>query len=141
MHPVESAQAVGNWRDWRALHELPTVDFMNRLLKHRDKHACVKAVTVLKFHSADRANSYALRSADEQVLHWNLVQRDADFLMREVLQVVECQMVGTQPPKLPQSKAPEVAPPGWQIEQWRRMRGLEAMLPDVRDNSLKTGES
>ena len=31
MHPVESALAVGNWRDWRTLHELPTVEFMHRL--------------------------------------------------------------------------------------------------------------
>ena len=102
-------------------------------MKRRSKHGNVKAVTVLKFHSADRANSYRLKSAEEQVRHWDLIRHDREFLARELLGVIECQMVGAEPPKLAPEPPPPVVPPGWQIEQWRRMRGLEPMPPEARD--------
>jgi glycosyltransferase involved in cell wall biosynthesis len=127
MHPLESARAAGSWRDWRSLRELPTRDFIERLMRYRDRWAGLKAVTVLKFNSADRAGSYRLQSAEEQTRYWELVRNDPGFLARELLAVIECQMLGMEPPRLPQEPTPADPPPGWQIAQWRRMRGLDPM--------------
>jgi glycosyltransferase involved in cell wall biosynthesis len=125
MHPLEAGLAIGNWRDWRTLQQTPPLDFIERLMRHRGRRGSVKAVTVLKFNSADRANCYRLQSAEEQTRYWDLVRNDPGLLARELLGVIECQMAGIGPPLLPQEPPPAEPPPGWQIAQWRRMRGLD----------------
>jgi glycosyltransferase involved in cell wall biosynthesis len=126
IHPTATALAVGNWSDWRELDELPTVDFIRRLERWRGRHDTVKSVTVLKFNSADRRDSYRRQSAAEQEAYWAQVREGGPaFLIRELLGAIECQLLQASPPKLPQEERPAAAPPGWQINQWRKMRGLE----------------
>ena len=46
----------------------------------------------------------------------------------ESMAATACHAVGKPRPVLAQPDKPADAPPGWQIEQWRRMRGLAPML-------------
>lgn len=129
MHRVDAARAIGGWLNWLDLKELPTLNFIRRLIGHRDALRTIQEVTAVKFNSGDRKNCYLEKRADEQIRFLDLIRHDRNWLQRELLQALYCVMSGMQAPKIPHAPMPVDAPPGWQIEQWRLIRGLEAMIP------------
>lgn len=128
MHTLAAARAVGGWRDWRTCEGLPTQDFFQRLRALNGRWRSRPEATALKFHSADRPGSYRLGTAAEQQLYLNLMRSDPDLRSRETARALACRSRGEQPPKVALPPQPADAPPGWRIEQWRRIRGLEPML-------------
>jgi glycosyltransferase involved in cell wall biosynthesis len=128
MHTAQAGRAVGGWRDWRLCEELPTQDFFRRLRALNGRWRSVPEATAFKFHSADRPDSYRLGTAAEQQLHLDLMRSDPGLRHREVMAALTCQSLGEQPPKAAMPPKPANAPPGWKIEQWRRIRGLAPML-------------
>jgi glycosyltransferase involved in cell wall biosynthesis len=136
IHTAEAARAAGGWRDWRetdARERLPTQDFFRRLRALRGRFRTVPEATAFKFHSADRPGSYRHRSAEEQQAYAVLMRSDPDLRHREVMRAILCRALGEQPPKVAHPPRPADAPAGWQIEQWRRIRGLHPML-DLGDS-------
>ncbi len=128
MHTKAVAEAAGGWRKWRELDGVPTVDFFERVRRQTHNHAVVPRVTCLKFHSADRLNSYLTKDASEQQAWYARMKQDPDLRHREMALAFALRSAKVPVPKLKQPKKPKQAPPGWQIEQFRRLRGLPAML-------------
>jgi hypothetical protein len=129
MHTAAAARAVGGWRDWRRCEALPTQDVFHRLRALNGRWRSLAQATALKLHSADRPGSYRLGTAMEQQHYLALMQSGpAGLRCRELDQALACQDRGEQPPKIALPPMPADAPPGWKIEQWRRIRGLAPML-------------
>lgn len=128
MHTAKAAADAGGWIDWRETHRIPTLDFFNRVRSVRNRFAVVSSVTALKFHSGDRLNSYASKDASEQAFWASRMKNDLNLRLRETMTAIACQAMHEQPQKLLMPEKPKQPPPGWQIEQWRRMRGLRPML-------------
>ena len=128
MHTAEAARAVGGWIDWRELDEVPTVHFLQRLLRRRRAIRVVRDVTVVKFHSGDRVGCYRSKAANEQAAWAARMRADPQLRYRELLAAYQCLRYGVEPPKVAHPPKPAEAPPGWQIEQWRRIRGLQPMI-------------
>jgi glycosyltransferase involved in cell wall biosynthesis len=123
IHRRDVVDEVGVWRDFRTIVDQPDVDFVNRVMA-RFGLAHSYALTVCKFSSAWRRDSYRLRRDDEQRLYAARIQRERMFVERELAAFVRLRI--TRPPKvLPElDPEPEVVPPGWHVSQLRRIRGL-----------------
>jgi hypothetical protein len=89
----------------------------------------VKALTVFKFNSAYRLNSYVEKPSHEQERYLHRIATERGFVWRELAAVAPVLIrsifhsTTERLPRLPPT--PEVPPPGWQVTQYRRIRGLE----------------
>lgn len=141
MHTPELARAIGGWRDYRTLQMLPDLEFITRAYDHGKRFAPVNALTVFKFPSAWRPNSYRDKRSDEQAEYARRIQSEPEFLNRELMDIVTAYVLNKPqwPPhiKLERLPAGQAEPPGWTVEQWRRIRGLEPrQLPGFRQMPL-----
>jgi glycosyltransferase involved in cell wall biosynthesis len=127
MHRTNRAREVGGWRDWRTVYEQPQTDFFRRLLGRRTEPLTLGELTVVKFHSAHRPNSYVERRADEQAAYFARIQLEPDFRYRELLAAVYTMARRQRPREFVQR--PEILSPGWEVAQFRRLRGLEQKAP------------
>jgi glycosyltransferase involved in cell wall biosynthesis len=123
LHRRAVVETVGGWRDYRTLVEPPDREFVERVIAHVGI-AHSQALTVCKFSSAWRKDSYRLRRDDEQREYVRRIARERTFVERELLAHTWLRL--RRPPKtLPDlGPTPEVVPPGWHVTQWRRIRGL-----------------
>lgn len=128
MHRNSAGIAAGGWDDWRETHEIPTQDFFRRLRELQGGFAVLGEVTAMKFHSGDRRKSYSMGQADEQAYVLAQIQNDHQWLANQLAVAALCDSLKLTPTKLPQPQRPADAPFGWQIEQWRRMRGLPPLI-------------
>ncbi len=128
LHSKAVAEAAGGWAQWRKFDGVPTLDFFERLRNQTHNHAVVPRITCLKFHSADRRNSYRLKDASEQRSWYQRMKDDPDLRHREMATAMALRYAKVPIPRLQQPDKPIDARPGWQIEQYRRLRGLEPML-------------
>jgi glycosyltransferase involved in cell wall biosynthesis len=136
VHRREAGLAIGGWRDWRTLEGVPTQDFFFRLSQARSRHGFVPWVSSLKFHSADRPNSYVTRTADEQAAWLERMRTDPHLRHRLLAQAAVSQSLGHEPPGKTRLKTLKNPPPGWQIEQYRLARGLPPMLDLGRETEV-----
>jgi glycosyltransferase involved in cell wall biosynthesis len=125
MHRTDIGRRAGGWRDWKLLYQTPPSDFWERILSLDARLLTLSEITVVKFHSAARKNSYIEQLSGEQANYFQRIQAEPDFLYRELLQVLHGQARGLKvvrflPPR------PLDAKPGWLIDQYRQIRGLEA---------------
>ena len=131
MHKREVVKQTGGWRDYRTLRIPPDHEFVSRVYAYRGQFATVNALTVFKFNSAWRHNSYREKPCHEQTAYLQRIRSETDFLSTELLAITRAYVLHkTQPPiniKMPD--LPEALPPGWMVEQWRRIRGLEPNEP------------
>lgn len=128
LHTAAAAREVGGWTNWRETTEVPTHHFFRKLFKLRHAFGVVPHITALKFHSGDRLNSYSLKDGSEQARFASLIAGDPSLRYREAMVALACGCLGETSPKLAQPSIPSNPLPGWQIEQWRRMRGLPPMI-------------
>jgi Glycosyl transferase family 2 len=124
MHRTETARQLGGWRDWRTLNKPPMLDFFERMIGPDQQFVTVPAVTVIKFHSAERSESYRKQHSHEQAAYFERLSTEPAFLPDELLKALDAQARGWQPVRLLTQHAPPNAPPGWYINQLRRVRGL-----------------
>jgi glycosyltransferase involved in cell wall biosynthesis len=122
MHKRSAGKDVGGWRDWRETVRPPDTDFVWRLHEAGKRFSRVRALTVLKFASALRANSYRDNRFDEQA---GAIRRidGRGFVAREVLTAVAMaplRSYGKRPAI--DSRAEDV--PGGVMREYRRIRGL-----------------
>ena len=90
------------------------------------------ALTVCKFPSGLRRDSYITRRDDEQRLYAVRMARERAFVEREMLAFLWLYL--RRPPQsLPAlDPTPDDVPPGWYVSQLRRIRGLPDLPPDAR---------
>jgi glycosyltransferase involved in cell wall biosynthesis len=127
MHRADRAREIGGWRDWRTVYEQPQTDFFRRLLGRKMEPLTIRELTVVKFHSALRPNSYVEKRSAEQAAYFGRIQSEPDFRYRELLEAAYTTSRRQRPRELVQR--PEILTPGWQVTQFRQLRGLEQKAP------------
>ena len=126
MHRRSMADELGGWLDYRQLHRPHDRDFMNRAFEQGKSSVSVNVLTVFKFPSAWRPNSYREKRSDEQAEYARRIPSEPDFVTRELVAVASAYALGrgADKVKMQMPERPANAPPGWTVEQWRRIRGL-----------------
>jgi glycosyltransferase involved in cell wall biosynthesis len=126
IHKRSLVSEIGYWKKYTELHIGPEDDFFYRAELNGSSFVIVKNVTAFKFPSAWRRDSYRERRCDEQAEYARRIQTEPDFLEREIIDTAVAYEQGkTEVPWLG-VKRPRFTPPGWQIEQYRRIRGVDA---------------
>jgi hypothetical protein len=121
----ESAVQLGGWKDYRSISRNPDLDFVQRAWKMGFRFASTRELTVFKFNSALRKNSYIEKPCHEQAAYIARIESERWFMLREALAIAKVHFF-----RLPM-RAPDFSPPpdeealGWEVSQYRKFRGLE----------------
>jgi glycosyltransferase involved in cell wall biosynthesis len=121
MHTRASGEASGGWRDHRTTVLPPDADFVRRLGEGGARFSHVPALTVVKFASAHRPNSYRDGRSDEQAAFSRRLGRRT-FVARELATAVLRARAPAPMPAVPPGAA---RTPGGIVAEYRRIRGLE----------------
>lgn len=123
LHRRDAVERAGGWRDYRTIVETPDTEFFGRVAE-TDGVVHSHALTVWKFNSAWRRDSYVLRRDDEQSAYSLRIAGERLFVERELAAWLWVRLRRPEP-RLPAfDPVPEVVPPGWYVRQFRRVRGL-----------------
>jgi hypothetical protein len=119
---------IGYWKKYTELHIDAEEDFLYRAELNGSSFVIAKNITAFKFPSAWRRDSYRERRCDEQAEYARRIQREPDFLEREIIDAAVAYEQGKIWAWAPSHgvKRPPFTPPGWEIEQRRRFRGMDA---------------
>lgn len=121
----EAATRIGGWKDYRTIWQNPDLDFVQRACQAGCRFASTGELSVFKFNSALRKNSYVQKPCHEQAAYIARIESDRWFMLREALAIARIHWQ-----QLPMT-APNFSPPpnkdalGWEVSQFRRFRGLE----------------
>jgi glycosyltransferase involved in cell wall biosynthesis len=127
LHRRDVVNHVGSWKDYRTLHEAPDIEFIGRVCAFRQRIIGTAQLTVFKFPSAWRVNSYRERRSEEQAEYARRIQADSDLIAQEMFAIVEAFVLGKA--SFPKIEVPWDARRGWLVNEYRRIRGLEAKPP------------
>jgi glycosyltransferase involved in cell wall biosynthesis len=123
VHELQLGRDTG-WRDYRSIGEPPDTDFIRRASDRGGGILTVPALTVFKFPSAWRRNSYVEKPFEQQRQYSRRIANESLFLYRETGRILVNRLVGTAKPlKMPTPPSP--LPPGWHVTEYRKVRGLE----------------
>ncbi len=126
LHRRDLSGTIGGWRDYRELELPPDREFVLRAHAAGASFTAVEELTVLKLNSAWRPNSYRERPSHEQAAYAAQIREDPNRLRyREVLTAARIALLGIPPAGIDVKPAPKDGPLGWEVGQWRRIRGLE----------------
>jgi glycosyltransferase involved in cell wall biosynthesis len=124
LHETGLGREIG-WRDYREIVEGPDYDFIGRA-SGRAGTLKVPVLTVFKFPSAWRKNSYVEKPSHEQAAYVRRIESERGFIYRELAAL---QIARFRPDRWPGSvfdeNLPDPVPPGWRVTQYRKARGLE----------------
>ena len=127
LHRRDVPETVGGWRDYRTIVVPPDIEFIERVVG-RYGLAHSRALTVCKFNSAWRRDSYLTRRDDEQRLYVERILRERTLVERELLAFFWLR-IRRAPQSLPAfDPVPDVVPPGWHVTQYRRVRASPTSL-------------
>jgi glycosyltransferase involved in cell wall biosynthesis len=112
------------WRNYREIAEDPDTDFITRVTERAGGIVTVAALTVFKFPSAWRRNSYVLKPCHEQQAYADRIARERLFVYREVAAVAWRRLMRDPDPRMV-AKPDGPLPPGWHVTEMRKVRGLE----------------
>jgi hypothetical protein len=85
VHKRSLVGEIGYWKRYTELHGDPEGDFLHRAELNGSKFVIVKNVTVFKFPSTWRRDSYRERRCDEQAEYARRIQTEPDLLEREII--------------------------------------------------------
>ena len=122
LHESQLGREVG-WRDYREIVLGPDHDFIERA-DERAGTLVVPALTVFKFPSAWRKNSYIEKPSHEQAVYVRRIESERGFIYRECAALGIAVLRRTKFP-FDFEDAPDPLPPGWRVTQYRKARGLE----------------
>lgn len=123
LHRREAVARAGGWRDYRTIVETPDTEFFGRVAA-ADGVVHTNALTVWKFNSAWRRDSYLLRDDAEQVAYSRRIEQERLFVERELAKWLWLRLSHAEANLPLLDPVPEVVPPGWYVRQFRRVRGL-----------------
>jgi glycosyltransferase involved in cell wall biosynthesis len=125
MHRREAGLEVGGWRDFRTISLTPDHEFPARLHAHGLRFTVVEALTVFKFPSSLRRNSYRERPSHEQAEYTRRIATERGFVYRELAAMAKVHLLRRRPRYPEAVRPPDPIPPGWHVTQARRVRGLD----------------
>lgn len=115
---------VGEWDDHRKTQLPPDHIFWSRIAEAGKRFAFVPRVTVWKFNSSSRPNSYREKRSDEQARYFRLIRDDPALGEKELIDVARSAMrYGLKPQRM--RKVSRDVPPGTYVHFLRQVRGLE----------------
>jgi glycosyltransferase involved in cell wall biosynthesis len=123
MHTASAGSRAGGWRDHRETVRPPDDDFIWRMRQSGASFSRVRALSVVKFASTQRPNSYRDGRSHEQAAFSRRLERGS-FVAREVATGIALR------PFRRLVSLPPVDPaagrlPGGTVAEYRRIRGLE----------------
>ncbi|MFL5781590.1 MAG: glycosyltransferase family 2 protein [Thermoleophilaceae bacterium] len=126
MHTRDAGLAAGGWRDHRQTVLPPDADFIVRLRQSGARFSRVRALSLLKFASALRRDSYRDGRSDEQAAAARRVDGRA-FAAREVLAALASMPLRPWYGRHAETLVPAelTEQPGGVIAEYRRIRGLQ----------------
>ncbi|HVT61456.1 MAG TPA: glycosyltransferase [Thermoanaerobaculia bacterium] len=130
LHRRTLIEEVGPWPDYRTVDLPPDAEWQQRVWRAGKRWLGIEALTVFKFPSAARRNSYLERACAEQAEYARRMREEPDFVPRELLAVCRSNLI--RPPRA--MLVPSVlagAPKGWSVRGFRQIRGLEPELPEM----------
>jgi glycosyltransferase involved in cell wall biosynthesis len=130
-HRRELVNEIGPWVPYQDIVLPPDNEFLRRAFASGHGFARTGALTVLKFNSALRPNSYRLRLDDEQAAFSRRLDQPRRLVAREVASYGLARIRRAQPVGPEIEAEPDVIPPGWYVRQWRMTRGLAPDPPSV----------
>ncbi len=124
LHKRDLTGDIGEWKDYRTIQMQPDVEFLTRALEFGKRFVAVHELTVFKFPSNMRKNSYKDKPTHEQAECLRRIQSEPDFRYRELIAI--CKSLAVQHPALAfyGQKPKAGAAPGSIVDQWRSLRGL-----------------
>jgi glycosyltransferase involved in cell wall biosynthesis len=122
VHTTEVGRRIGGWTDWRTIEVGPDTDLLDRLKLLPARFVAVRALTLFKFASSQRRNSYVERPSHEQERCMRRLSRPLP-VERELL-AVAAQKLSPLRPRTPYDKT-KARGPGGAIREARRVRGLD----------------
>jgi glycosyltransferase involved in cell wall biosynthesis len=122
LHDSQLGREVG-WRDYREIALGPDYDFIERA-DERAGTLEVPVLTVFKFPSAWRKNSYIEKPSHEQAEYVRRIESERTFIYREHLAMRIARLRHLEP-QIDFTDPPGPLPPGWRVTQYRKARGLE----------------
>lgn len=136
MHRTEVARRFGGWGNWQSLSEPTYVNFLSRIIGPYRALVTVPELTVVKFHSGMRRNSYREQRSDEQAEYFERITSEPDFAYREILRAMD-DAARKRYLRGPFAWSPD-APPGSYIERLRRVRGLAPLDVPIDEPARST---
>lgn len=123
IHSSAFARRIGGWRVYRDIEEQPDIDFLNRAFDAGARFARVEQLTVFKFNSSWRKNSYVEKPSHEQAEYLRRIRSEPDFIEREWLAIARIPILElpVSPPTIKTDGDPAA---GWLVDQYRKYRGL-----------------
>ncbi|HWZ33065.1 MAG TPA: glycosyltransferase family 2 protein [Bryobacteraceae bacterium] len=125
LHRADVAARAGAWPDYRTVHRNPDMEFVYRAWAAGCRFVSTRELTVYKFNSALRKNSYIEKPCHEQTAYSGRLLRTRWFQLLEALQIARVHVFrlpmiepGFTPP-------PDASTTGWYVTQYRKYRGLE----------------
>jgi glycosyltransferase involved in cell wall biosynthesis len=121
----EALERSGGWSDYRTTSLNPGLDFLLRLRNTGSRMVATGELTVFKFNSALRKNSYRERPCHEQAAYVRCIERDRWFTLREAMRIIilRARRLPVHAPDF--SQPPNADALGWEVSQFRKYRGLD----------------
>jgi glycosyltransferase involved in cell wall biosynthesis len=125
MHRRDVISRIGGWKDYRTIWRNPDVDLEYRAFEAGLKFVSTRELTVFKFNSTLRKNCYLEKPCHEQPAYTAHLERRRWFMLREAMRIARLHIF--KPPVRILEIAPAPAPdtPGWNVAQYRKVRGLD----------------
>ena len=122
LHRAGLAREIGGWRDYRTIRLPPDVDFLTRAWDHGKKLVPVNELTVFKFPSGLRPNSYVEKRSDEQA-DCRRRMAEPDFRYSELMATLQS-LAARHPDLVSVAWISDDVEPGAIVEKLRAVRGL-----------------
>ena len=131
LHRRRLTKQPNPWPDYQSTSGSPETELLTRFYDDGARFTGVREVTVFKFPSSWRPMSYVHRSCAEQAAFFERMQREPDFLLRELTDATVAQeLLLPHTTVAPPSQDDELQP-GATIARFRQNRGLSAKIPEV----------
>ena len=125
IHRREAGVEIGGWKDYRTLYRPPDHDFKARLADSGLRFTVVPALTVFKFASSLRRGSYREKPCHEQAEYFRRMHTERAFVQRELARTMWVNLFRRSHYPEEYLDPPANPPPGWQVSQARKIRGLD----------------
>lgn len=125
LHRKDAVEVVGEWIDYRQLRRPVDIEFVARFWEHDKRVIPVTELTVFKFPSAKRRNSYVEKPSHEQADYARRIQHDPEVRYHELMDVIRSSEA-VRTVFFAHYAPSEIPDYGEMVEQWREVRGLIA---------------
>jgi glycosyltransferase involved in cell wall biosynthesis len=134
MHHIEARQKGVSWRDFRHMTLQPTNDFAARVVALDPTRVLdVHELTAYKFPSVWFKNSYVEKPVERQAEYFQRIRTEPEMRYRELANVMRAMALGKDQLRV-WPKRPANAPPGYDVIEIHRLRGLPP-IPGARTHA------